>query len=108
MTLSSKEGSYAPRLVIEHNGSPSAAMSEVTGNVEMYPNPTTGLVNISVNDADFTTAIVKVVNSYGAVIKDVIVEEGQTTIDLKNYNTGIYYITISYNNTFVTKSLLVR
>jgi len=107
MTLSSKEGSYAPRLVIEHDGSPSAAIKAV-GNIEMYPNPTTGIVNISINSNDFTYGIVKVVNSFGAVVEEKSISNQEVVVDLQDYKSGLYFVIVSYNNSTVTKPVIKK
>ncbi|MFT5645987.1 MAG: hypothetical protein ACI976_000663, partial [Aureispira sp.] len=63
--------------------------------VIIFPNPTTGLVNIQLTDVENNSNI-QVVNSLGQVVlqKDV---QGQITteIDLSNYNSGLYLIQIT-------------
>jgi len=108
MTLSSKEGSYAPRLVIEHDGSPSAAINAVTGNVEVYPNPTTGIVIINIKSNDFTYGTVKVINSYGAMVETINITSQVSSVNLDNYNAGLYFIVVSYNDVSITKSIIIE
>jgi len=101
MTFSSKEGTYAPRLVIDHDNVPKSAIDAVTTNVEMYPNPTTGLVNISINDADFSNGIVKVYNENGALLETTTVDNANSTIGL-NGEAGLYLIEVNYNGNVET------
>ena len=107
MTLSSKEGSYAPRLIIEHDGVPkSARATEIADHVSVYPNPTTGMVNISINDLGFTHGTVKVVSAYGAIIKTQTITYKEANINLQDYNPGFYFIIIDYNGNTITNSVV--
>jgi hypothetical protein len=78
----------------------------VTGLVSMYPNPTTGMVNIDISDADFTTGTVNIINTYGATIETKILTNREADVNLQSYNAGLYFIVVSYNNTTVTKSVV--
>ena len=108
MTLSSKEGSYAPRLIIEHDGSPSTSINAVKSKVEMYPNPTTGLVTININNNEFTSGTVKVVNSYGAVIETTNISNTMHVLDMSSYSAGLYFITVISDNNIETTSTILK
>ncbi|WP_250253696.1 T9SS type A sorting domain-containing protein [Chryseobacterium sp. Marseille-Q3244] len=66
--------------------------------IEAYPNPTTDFVNIVVN-ADFKKASGKVINMAGQLVKEFPVPYRTTPVDLKNYPTGIYIITLQVDET---------
>lgn len=62
-----------------------------TQNINVYPNPTTGIFNVDFNKASKIT----VVNALGLVVYDQKVEEtaaGTKSIDLSNFANGVYFI----------------
>ena len=62
---------------------------ELDGSVQIYPNPTNGLLNVSGND----TMHIFVSNLLGQKIMEVYAE-GNTTLDLSGNGSGIYLISI--------------
>ncbi len=71
-------------------------------NVNVYPNPSTGIFNISIQeDANIT-----VNDILGKVIYSNIVKAGNNTIDISNYQSGIYLLNISNENGSVNKKLI--
>lgn len=65
------------------------------GMVSVYPNPTTGMLNISgVEDGNR----IRVFNSMGVHVSEFISRKGIETITLDNQASGIYFIVISNND----------
>ena len=62
------------------------------GSVNIYPNPSTGLVNISGAEAG---SRIRVYNSVGVNVSDIIVYSGIETISLEDQPAGMFFITIS-------------
>ena len=60
--------------------------------VNIYPNPSTGLVNISGAEAG---SRIRVYNSVGVNVSDIIVYSGIETISLEDQPAGMFFITIS-------------
>ena len=56
--------------------------------IGLYPNPTTGIVYLEVNDG--RESKVKVFNMYGQVVR--IVEADEKTIDMRDLPSGMYVI----------------
>jgi len=82
--------------------------SENKKNIGIFPNPSTGLINI--NFAESTTENnVEIVNSIGEVIlTKVISHQSSTTLDLSNHAKGIYFIKAQNGNGVVARKLIVE
>lgn len=64
----------------------------------IYPNPVTDVLNF--NFADKGVHHITIVNSIGAVVKTHILQSGETTLNLNNLQSGLYFVkTASTNNT---------
>lgn len=81
-------------------------ISEITElqNISTYPNPTNGPTTINLNELEGTSHIT-ITNSLGAVImKDVVTDQSNYNFDLTEYNTGLYFISVTNNNqTYISK-----
>lgn len=80
-------------------------LSLAEGDVNVYPNPTNGVIEIKVTDASkFNYTIVDVV---GNVVSNNNVNSNKTTIDLTNNALGVYFVTISTENGSITKKVML-
>lgn len=61
--------------------------------ISIYPNPTNN--NVSIEFIDTKINNLKVFNSLGVLVKDINVGGNQLTLDMKDYPTGIYYLTFT-------------
>jgi len=59
--------------------------------LDLYPNPASNLLNVVVTGASENVNI-KVYNALGQIIKDFDVKNSKATINLSNYQKGMYYI----------------
>ena len=77
--------------------------------MSLYPNPTTGATQLSLNNMKAGAAKISVVNTLGQVVyvKQINLAEGANTIalDLKEQAAGIYNVMIDSNNGSVVKKL---
>ncbi|MFC4738544.1 T9SS type A sorting domain-containing protein [Flavobacterium ponti] len=76
-------------------------------NVSVYPNPSTGLFNISLGDIEPSS--IEVYDLTGKVIlsiKDISISNYETTLDLTSASQGIYFIKINDNNQNVVKRII--
>jgi hypothetical protein len=94
------------------NETPPAKLTQVastSGNLTMFPNPTSGNVSILIPEEGFTH--LRVVSFDGKTVKEISQQdlEGQLriTIDMQNVAHGIYYVFAYHNNTLVQKGKLV-
>jgi hypothetical protein len=66
-------------------------LSSAKLNVNVYPNPTTGLITLDLN----ATTQVTITNALGQVILTETVVAGKQTINLKNQHNGLYFMTLN-------------
>lgn len=98
-----------------------AAMSEVTTNVNelgseldlnVYPNPTTGILNIGVDLTAASRMDITLTNVVGEVLvqRSNVVNAGQQNLqlDLGSVANGTYYLTLRSNETVTTRKVTVR
>ena len=69
-----------------------------SNNIELYPNPTNGEINVSGVKAGQR---IQVYNSVGAAIRDVNVQNSIERISLRNQPAGMYMIVVSDNNKLI-------
>ncbi|HKM94041.1 MAG TPA: T9SS type A sorting domain-containing protein [Prolixibacteraceae bacterium] len=75
------------------------------GNINMYPNPTNGIVNISGIKAGNN---IRVFNAFGRNIANFKASSESEAISLDAYSSGMYLITIDNGTTIIGKSKLIK
>jgi hypothetical protein len=76
----------------------------VENKTKVYPNPTNGLVNISiVEDAQLT-----LMDITGKVVKTQVLTQGNNTLNLETYQSGIYFAKIKGANIDSTEKIIVQ
>jgi hypothetical protein len=65
--------------------------------ITVYPNPTSGLLNIDVDNLGNEKIEIEVSNVYGQLIFNGVFNTNQYKLNLSNYNAGLYYIAIVKN-----------
>ena len=82
------------------------------GNLEVYPNPSRDVFNISFTSEEIQNVIVRVMNLLGEEIVEEDLQQfvGEYTkqIDLANYTKGVYFLEITTNNGVVNKKLILQ
>lgn len=81
--------------------------SVLSNAINLYPNPTTGLLSVEF-DADLTGAIsVEVFNAIGKRIELQTLQQGQTRIDmdLSTHADGLYYVTVWVGDVSTTRKV---
>jgi hypothetical protein len=79
----------------------------------VYPNPCTSKSYMNISSAqDMEGATLTILNSLGAVVssKHVSIITGKNTInviDAENLNSGIYFVSLAYGNSIVTKKITI-
>jgi hypothetical protein len=76
--------------------------------VKIYPNPTTGKLNIHCRSLSCQGMQVQVVNSVGQMIINRFIETDPGEIDLSGNTSGVYYIRITHNSAITTEKVLLR
>tara|TARA_B110000238_G_C16141407_1_gene446478 strand:- start:7417 stop:7716 length:300 start_codon:yes stop_codon:yes gene_type:complete len=81
-------------------------------NLNIYPNPSSDIFNISFISEDIQSLRIKVLNLLGEVIYTQDLEQfiGEYTkqIDLSNNSKGVYFLEITINNAIVNKKLIIQ
>jgi hypothetical protein len=79
---------------------------------DVYPNPSTNTANITVVLADEVPVKIQVYNSLGSVIyngaEHRLNGENKLTVDCSNFNSGLYFITVTAGDSKITKRLVVN
>jgi hypothetical protein len=76
-------------------GTLSAASFNALEEIKLYPNPTNGLLNISVPNSSELPNSIEIHNSLGQTLsKKQVSSTNDLTFDVSNLNTGVYFITI--------------
>lgn len=81
-----------------------AVDENATKNVQLYPNPTSGLI---VAKAEMMNGI-EVFNSLGQTILVKDVENDEVSLDLSSFGSGIYFISILTENGNIVKKINVK
>ncbi|MCQ2284833.1 MAG: fibronectin type III domain-containing protein, partial [Bacteroidales bacterium] len=78
---------------------------DIDGNISIFPNPTTGMVQVS--SSKFQVSSVDVYDVYGKLLKtDAMI--GNNTVDLSSYAAGVYFLRVSTENGVVTKRVVKK
>ena len=64
----------------------------------LYPNPTSGVINIKMSDYK-NVDLVQIVDLVGGVVKTMNVKQEMSTIDLTDLATGLYFVKVTSGNT---------
>ena len=78
-------------------------VEESTANINLYPNPTNGLLNIEGQGRMH----ISIANLLGQMLQEAI-SEGSTTLDLSCYESGMYLIRIETENGVMVQKVNVR
>lgn len=93
-----------------------ASINENTASISnsnLFPNPTTGKSSVSYSLGTASKVSVKVVDVTGKVVYTSTEESKEagnhtSTIDASAFNTGVYYVTVSTNDTQLTQKLIKK
>lgn len=93
---SNANGDQIDELVYQLRGTCSGGSSSIeeleNNSVKIYPNPTSGITQVELENTEFEK--ITVFNSLGTLV----LESKNNTIDLSNFNSGIYYLEVTTNS----------
>jgi hypothetical protein len=80
------------------------------GNVNLYPNPTSKIVNIQLNNEITGEATLNIYNSLGELVRTEAVnpQNSPYAIDITGFQKGFYYVNISNDKCHIIKKLLIE
>ncbi|OAD91133.1 peptidase S8 [Aequorivita soesokkakensis] len=84
--------------------------NEFDNALSLYPNPATSEVYISLSDKTYSNFDITIANSLGQVLqnKTNIDNTSIATINVSNYASGIYFVTIKAGESIATKKLVIQ
>jgi len=88
-----------------------SANSGLSKNVSLMPNPSTGIVNISVNSPSKENLNISVTNALGQIVNSAsyeVISSNNLTLDLTNQANGVYFVTISNGNDKMVQRLILN
>lgn len=100
------DSTSVPKLLIYYKLSTSMDENSIETNVEVYPNPTNGTVNIELDGLNNFS--LKVFNRYGQIVRDI------NNVTSSNYQlhlngpAGIYYATVTHQNKMKTINIIKK
>lgn len=84
-----------------------SALNNTPTTVNSFPNPTTGLVNLQLKDAESVTTTIQVLNALGQVVLEKEVQNDYNIeVDLSRETSGIYLIHIINGTTQLTEKIV--
>ena len=82
--------------------------NDITNTVVLYPNPASDEFIVNLGSSVDGDVEITVINSLGQTIQRLNTTTTQTTVDVSNYHTGLYFVIIKTDTQSTTKKLLVR
>lgn len=81
--------------------------NDISGNIDIYPNPSDGLFNLGVSD-DLIGSDYQVYNILGSRISTGTVSDNHTIFDFTGYESGIYIFRLDSGNRSISKKISIR
>lgn len=79
---------------------------ELSSRLQVYPNPTVGLVNVSIALDQTSEANISIVNNLGQVVLNTTQStDGNISLDLSNLPAGIYTVQVGVDGTIATEMI---
>ncbi|MFT5751457.1 MAG: hypothetical protein ACI86L_000959 [Dokdonia sp.] len=82
--------------------------NDLTNSVVLYPNPASNEFTVNLGRSITSQVDLTVTNSLGQIIQKLTTSATQTTVDVSNYNTGLYFVSIKTDTQATTKKLLIK
>ncbi len=76
-------------------------------NINVYPNPTSGNLNIDIAKDENVEAAIMLYDMQGKLLKQFFTRENNFSLDTKYYKKGLYILNIKYDTNMASKKLLV-
>ena len=86
-------------------------IEEVTASFGLliYPNPADSYITIELDSYDYEDARIMIINQLGQVVDTHTTSTFSTTnIDVSNYPTGLYQVSVATDKDVVNKSVLIK
>ncbi len=80
----------------------------LNNSTNIYPNPSTGIVVVDVNNPNIELSNIRITNLVGQVVYNSNDNNRSRQIDLSNMPKGYYFITLTSKNEVVNKKILIE
>jgi hypothetical protein len=74
--------------------------------INIYPNPSSGIFNISINSSRFDEAEIEVLDVTGKPVQKIIL--GNSAFNLTNYPKGLYFVKVKIGNSVVVEKVIYQ
>jgi hypothetical protein len=74
----------------------------------LFPNPTSGIVNLELNPALTSNSILNIYNETGALVRTISLKQGQHQLNLTELIDGIYFVEIRSGESNLKQKLIIR
>jgi Leucine-rich repeat (LRR) protein len=96
------DGTESAMAIIVNNACGANAIDDISSSntIKVYPNPTAGLIELSLNELLENDFKIEIYNCIGSIIKPLILQKGEKAfeINLQGYPSGVYLIKINSKN----------
>ena len=79
-----------------------------SNDVAIYPNPTSGTLNIAVSSNAVSSYTVEIMDIVGKTVYTSKFAQSTNTISVDGFESGVYFVKVSEGNTSVTKKLIIK
>jgi hypothetical protein len=77
-------------------------------NYSIYPNPTSGIINIDLENKNNRLIKIELLNAIGQVIMTETSESNRFTFNLQNYPAGIYFVKLIEQNRVIALEKIIK
>jgi hypothetical protein len=77
-------------------------------NMLVYPNPTTDVLNLSIEENELSGMSYQLVDFNGRVIKSSVISNQNTTISMTEYQMAIYVLNVNQNNKIIKTFKIIK
>ena len=79
----------------------------------MYPNPTTGMLNVELDSDSYrnlngATASIEITDVLGQTLQTTSLTQPKTQLNIQHFSAGIYIVNINVNNQRISKKLIIE
>lgn len=87
---------HTKHLAIRYEDHETSCTEQEIANIEIFPNPTTDILNIAVEDLE--KGIMNIYSTNGAIVKEVNLNGNHNSINVNDLHNGCYFFRILYGN----------
>ncbi len=107
VVVKAEDGTTTKSYFINFTVMPTFVDNRETQVLQVIPNPANSYVKLVLN-ADFNGAELRIINTTGQVVLKKTISSNEEILDVRNLKSGVYFITILKENTFVSEKLTIN